>query len=83
MVANPNRKVTAGWIADRGLGFSEYAVEVCLRNLRKDGKISRTYEHLGGFPYWVYPPVPEPADPLEVAPEPTVKRKPTYPKPRP
>jgi hypothetical protein len=60
---NRNRKVTAGWIADRDVGFSEYAIEVALRSLRKEKMVSRTFEHAGGFPYWVWPPLPdEPKD---------------------
>lgn len=59
---NRNRQVTAGWIADRNIGYSEYAIEVSLRSLRKDKRVSRIFEHAGGFPYWVWPPLPEPKD---------------------
>ncbi len=56
----PGRRVTAGWIADRGLGFSEHAVELCLRALRKQKKVSRVHEQVGGLSYWTWPALPEP-----------------------
>ncbi len=56
---NPGRRVTAGWIADRGIGFSEHAIEVCLRALRKKKEVSRVYEHIGGLSYWTWPALPD------------------------
>jgi hypothetical protein len=53
---NRSRPVTSGWVSDRICAtYSAYAVDVALREMHKDGLISRITPHVGGFTFWVFP----------------------------
>lgn len=45
--------VTAGWIEDRGCGFTEYAIGNALRKLHTARKVGRTTD--GGHVFWYLP----------------------------
>jgi hypothetical protein len=45
--------VTAGWVEDRGCGFTEYAIGCALRKLQQARKVARTTD--GTFVFWSLP----------------------------
>jgi hypothetical protein len=49
---HPMRYVTAGWVEDRGIGFSEHTIAVVLRRLFVAKKIDHILEH--GFQRYAY-----------------------------